>query len=257
MQNQVWPLDQIIGPSSTQDVVPLALALAACIVLNAPVISLDIFKYILSSSSLRICADGGSNKLYSSLFEEGFDSKFLPSAIVGDLDSIQEHVFQYFSERGVEISQIIDQDRTDLEKALEYAETNLGTSEPSMVVILGSIGSHEGRIDQFFAAINAMYRFKDSASMRLVQVGNQSAMILLNEGMHEVIVPASAVNNHCGLIPIFGKVDRLVTSGLEWDFSAALGPSFFGGIVSTNNIIRASRVVIETSQPILFTMTYR
>jgi len=258
IQNQVWQLDQVLGQStSAGDPALLASALCACIVLNAPALPHDVFRYILCASVLRICADGGANVFFISFFEGDNACSLLPSAIVGDLDSIRPEIFDFFDAKGVIMSKIVDQDHTDLEKALNYVEENLGGNESHLVAILGSIGSHEGRIDQFFAVINAMFRYRNSPSMRLVQVGKESVMILLNEGKHIVNVPRSAIDNHCGLIPMFVKVDRLVTSGLEWDFTEALGPSYFGGIVSTNNIIRSGSVEIETSHPILFTITYR
>ncbi len=246
-----WPLDELISSQPSR----CERRRSACIILNAPMVSHSVLASMLSSSVLNICADGGSNIMYDTMGDQ--QDPILPDAVIGDLDSIRQEVKQFYEERGVSILQIVDQDRTDLEKAMDFAESNLRGAEPCFISIIGSIGAHEGRIDQFFAVMNVMFRFKNSPVLRPVQVGNQSILLVLDEGRHEVQLPLSAVGRHCGLVPAFGKVERLVSTGFEWNLAADMGPSCFGGLVSTNNIIRSQLVTIETSDPILLTITYR
>ena len=259
MENYIWPLKMLIQETANSVTIEPSLSIGACIVINAPLVSHHVLVNILALSSLRICADGGSNVMYDTISSGSCPEceRMLPHIIIGDLDSIREDVRQFFETRGVEIMKVWDQDRTDLDKALGYAATKLSGSSTSYVPIVGSIGAHEGRIDQFFAVLHAMFKYRDSSVIRPIQVGNQSIVIVLGSGNHEIDIPESAIDRHCGLVPIFGRVEKIKTTGLEWNLDHGMGPSFFGGLVSTNNILRAPLVIVETSDPILFTLTYR
>jgi thiamine pyrophosphokinase len=257
---QSWPLDRLVEASTDEVTASFGLiAIGACILINAPLVSHQVLVNILSQSPLRICADGGSNVMYDTISSGSCPEceRMLPHIVIGDLDSIRDDVREFFSSRGVEIMKVWDQDRTDLEKALTYAETRLSGHSPFFVPIIGSIGAHEGRIDQFFAVLHAMFKFRNSAVIRPIQVGNQSILIVLENGKHDIRVPESAVGRHCGLVPMFGKVYRIKTTGLEWNLNDEMGASYFGGLVSTNNILRSNLLYVETSDPILFTFTYR
>ena len=254
-----WPIGDIISSagdaSPTADVLPYLLG--ACIVLNCPLIAHDILSSMFAKFQSRICADGGSNVIYdtfpSVVLEPGL-SAYMPDAVVGDLDSIRLEVRSFFESQGVVIKHVPDQDSTDLDKALAYYKTIRDITKPSFVAIVGTIGSHEGRIDQFFAVLNSMYSNLNSG-LHVMSIGNESIMIVLAAGKHRIQVPASALNRHCGVVPTFGRVDRVTMRGFEWDLESS--PLEFGVLISTNNILRRDTVYIETSAPILLTFTYR
>ena len=84
---------------------------------------------------MRICADGGANRLYDEipkLLSCASDEaavrvrkQHLPQSIRGDLDSIREDVRTFYVDNGVEITDLAaDQDSTDLEKCLRAVEEN-------------------------------------------------------------------------------------------------------------------------------------
>ena len=253
---EIWPLGLLLDLALRDICVRSGPCepLIASIVLNAPVICRETMAHVLRMSQLRICADGGSNVLYDSCVESGmFPAELAPHIIIGDLDSIRPDVRSFFADKGVEIEQVIDDDTTDLEKAVLYLTTQ--PAVPPFLLILGSIGAHEGRVDQFFSVINVMYKYRHTGSFRPIQLGSESLMLVLDKGEHTVQLPAYVVGHHCGLIPIFGTVAKVTSTGLEWNLSEELGPMSFGGLVSTNNIIRDSSVYIQTSDPILFTIT--
>lgn len=253
-----WPIGDIImgahDVSPTAEVLPFLLG--ACIVLNCPLISHDILASLFARFQSRICADGGSNLIYDSFpsvrLEPGI-SPYMPDSIVGDLDSLRPEVRKFFEDHGTVIHQEADQDSTDLDKSLRYYASKLTDDVDRFVAIIGTIGSHEGRIDQFFAVINSMYSWRQSR-LRVFSVGNESVLIVLKPGSHRIQVPPSALNRHCGMVPMFGKVEKVSTSGFEWNLSNE--PTEFGGLVPTNNIIRDEFVTIETSDPLVFSFTY-
>jgi thiamine pyrophosphokinase len=257
-----WPIPEIIGSSVSESnsMSPLSPILGICIFLNAPLVSIEVMRHLFSNFRLRICADGGANAVYDSLNptrDTPGSFGFIPELIVGDLDSIRDDVRSFFGEHGVEIRQITDQSNTDLDKALAVAAAHTVGASIQYGAIVGSIGAHEGRIDQFFAVIQSMYMYRNSDKLRLVQIGNESIMIVLRAGKHVIEIPKTARGKNCGLVPLFGRVDRVSTTGLEWNLEEELGPLEFGGLVSTNNILRSDVVNVETSGPILFTITYR
>jgi thiamine pyrophosphokinase len=254
----VWPINEIVSDHS-QGMVDIAPLLAACIVLNVPQIPTSILMHIFTRFQYKICADGGANVLYDTipgLHSDTSNSVFLPNAIVGDLDSIRPEVKNFFFEHGVSVIKFDSQENTDLDKALLHVQEISPTTEPRFVVISGSIGSYEGRIDQFFAVLNSMYSYLNS-SLRLISVGDKSIMIVLPAGKHELNLPPAAKHQHCGLLPAFGQVDEVVTTGFRWNLSKDMGPLKYGLLVSTSNIVDDVHMTVETSHPLLYTLTYR
>lgn len=257
----IWPLSDIISNHTTEPSVGALVSglLGACIILNVPPIPAEILMNIFLRFRLRICADGGANVLFESmpLLEGGMEgSIFLPDVLIGDFDSIRDDVKAAYAAAGVKIVQVLDQSNTDLDKALLYAQSHLTETSNHFIVITGSIGSYEGRIDQFFAVINSMYRYVNS-NFRLISLGNESVMIVLSPGSHIINLPPSAFHRHCGLVPVFGPVRELSSTGFRWNLDPSMGESTFGGLVSTNNIIDNLTVTVNTTDPILFTFAYR
>ena len=93
----------------------------ALVILNSPIQSPPslVFQHLWDSSSFRVAADGGANRLYD------FNSSLLPDAIRGDLDSLRPNVRAHYEERGVSVTRDCDQNTNDLDKALQliYSKT--------------------------------------------------------------------------------------------------------------------------------------
>lgn len=56
----------------------------------------------------------------------------------------------------------------------------------------------------------------------------------------------------CGLIPIMGRCEEVVTTGLKWNLEGDT-PIEFGGLVSSSNRVMSEVVTVQTSSPMLFT----
>ena len=81
----------------------------------------SLFDYLWKNSCFRICADGGANRLYREAKANDKVSNMIPDLIVGDLDSIQDHVRKFYENQGCQVVLDPDQDSNDLDKAIQSA----------------------------------------------------------------------------------------------------------------------------------------
>ncbi len=65
------------------------------IILNSASYSAKLTVAMWNNCKLKVCADGGANRLFDSLAESERD-KYIPNYIVGDLDSVRNDVAQYY-----------------------------------------------------------------------------------------------------------------------------------------------------------------
>mmetsp|Transcript_41237 Transcript_41237/g.113740 ORF Transcript_41237/g.113740 Transcript_41237/m.113740 type:complete len:247 (+) Transcript_41237:124-864(+) len=212
----------------------------ALILLNVP-FSVAKLRHFWAMAGVRICADGGANRLA----QAGED--LVPDMIIGDLDSASPEVLDSFRARGVEVRDLSeDQDTTDLEKAFQ-ASRAAGCSK---FVIAGQHAGVEGRLDHTFGIANTLHEHKD---MPIVVIGDDSCLWLLSPGEHNLPVPHAADVPHCGLVPLGAPCEAISTRGLRWNMDGARME--FGGLVSTSNRVEPSSggaVWVKTSGPVLW-----
>jgi thiamine pyrophosphokinase len=89
-----------------------------------------------------LAADGGADHLAR--------LGLRPAAVIGDLDSISPETRAWLGEES--LIERPDQDRTDLDKALEYAFENLGVEDVTVIAALG------GRVDHELANLGLLAR---------------------------------------------------------------------------------------------------
>lgn len=103
--------------------------------------SKGLLRHLWSRAALRVCADGGANRLHDSFGggggEDGDSSvgdpseeraRYVPDIIVGDLDSLRPEVARFYENLGSEIKVRDDQDHCDFEKCLVEVENWLSSS---------------------------------------------------------------------------------------------------------------------------------
>jgi thiamine pyrophosphokinase len=89
------------------------------IILNRPIENMETFKKIWKNTKIRICADGGLDRLYSIVPSED-RTDYLPDYVIGDFDSLSKDVSRFYEEQRVRFVNINDQDTTDFEKCLNF-----------------------------------------------------------------------------------------------------------------------------------------
>lgn len=147
------------------------------------------------------------------------------------------------------------------------------------IVILGGLG---GRVDQAFSQIHHLYMMtqtqrelrenkptnddqssKPAAGGNLYLVSEESITFILQQGKNIIHTPATKradidseeqehfFEENIGIIPLSAPAS-ITTRGFEWDVQD--WHTEIGGQISTSNHIRADKVEVETSVPVLFTV---
>lgn len=217
----------------------------AIVLLNSPSFpESSLLPRFWQSSTLRVCADGGANRLYSYL-----DTLALPDAICGDLDSLQPSVLAYYRDQGVKIVQDVDQNRNDLDKSLRV----VSDAHCERCIVYGAFG---GRFDQEMGCFQALYAWNDRIHELWLYDDHTCAILLSANVLYSIRLAANGggfgEGPTCGLIPLGGPCDSVTTTGLQWNLQAER--LAFGGLVSTSNrVVDDVITVFSANQPIVFT----
>ncbi|KAF9146899.1 hypothetical protein BGX30_005109 [Mortierella sp. GBA39] len=252
----------------------------ALIILNQPIlIHRTLFNNVWQNATYRFCADGGANRLYDLLKTDEERSKFLPDYIRGDLDSLRDSVKNYYQSQGVPVERNGDEYSTDFMKCVELVRardpspssltTTAGSTVPAItseapdhrtleerqasnlgIVALGGTG---GRFDQSMSSIHHLYILNQERHVTLVS--DESIVVVLGAGMHEITCNLDIEGPSCGIIPVGSTEAILTTTGLKWDIED--WKTSFGTQISTSNALVGSKVTIKTNAPVVWTTELR
>ncbi|MEN3039181.1 MAG: thiamine diphosphokinase [Candidatus Kryptonium sp.] len=125
----------------------------ALLICNGDMPSRNFLMSILGNYDFIACADGGANLAYK--------LKIQPNFIIGDLDSIEEKVKNFFQKKGSEIILDTDQDSTDIEKSVKFL-INRGYTSIDIVSALGD------RIDHNLGNLSVLVNFHKKAKLRII-----------------------------------------------------------------------------------------
>jgi thiamine pyrophosphokinase len=175
----------------------------ALLVANAPLRWHPKLATLAASAEPLLAADGGANHLAR--------IGLRPTAVVGDLDSISPETRAWLGE-GCMISRP-DQDRTDLDKALEYAFAEF---EITRLVVLAALG---GRSDHDLGNLGLLARL--AMGERLVfEAADQMVLAVSGE------TSLTAIPGETWSFWTFDPTVRVTIDGVRWPVeSTALDPS--------------------------------
>ncbi|KAL5034573.1 thiamine pyrophosphokinase, variant 2 [Batrachochytrium dendrobatidis] len=179
--------------------------------------------------SVRICADGGANRLYDTLGTDELRKRYLPDCICGDLDSLRPQVRQFYQSMNVEILHKPSQYATDFQKCIDYLKENHETSEKDMKDIL-AFGTLSGRLDQTISGMSTL--FHQHPLRKLYLGSNHSLATLIRPAStyvtaNQIVVDSDTPVNRiysakgfegpcCG-IGSLGSDARVISTGLKWN----------------------------------------
>ncbi len=138
------------------------------LVANAPLSWTPRLAALAAAAVPLLAADGGADHLAR--------IGLRPAAVIGDLDSISPETRAWLGETS--LIERPDQDRTDLDKALEYAFDNLGAEHVTVIAALG------GRIDHELGNLGLLARLAmgerlvfEGADHRVLAIAGEAALV--------------------------------------------------------------------------------
>ena len=165
------------------------------IIANGTIEDTDFHKELLEDFDVIICADGGANTAKK--------MNIKPDYIVGDLDSADASVIDFFKNQNTKIINDNNQDKTDLELALSLAEK----LDPNEIVILGAFGD---RIDHTLANILCLAHIKPDIKAKIVD----------NKNIVELVEDSTDISGNEGdvisIVPLTDVLD-LSYNGMKWN----------------------------------------
>ncbi len=129
---------------------------------NGTVNNIFFHKNLLKDVDLIICADGGATNARK--------LNIIPDYIIGDLDSTSSEILEYFKKNKTKIIKDDNQDKTDMELAINLAES----FNPNEILILGGIGY---RVDHTIANIFCLNKIKSDIKTQIIDDRNTIEMV--------------------------------------------------------------------------------
>ncbi|CAA3029031.1 thiamine pyrophosphokinase 1-like isoform X1 [Olea europaea subsp. europaea] len=229
----------------------------ALVVLNQPIPRFT--PLLWNHARLRVCADGGANRLYDELPQlfpdeqaSAIRKRYMPDVIKGDMDSVRAEVLEFYTNLGTNaIDASHDQDTTDLHKCVAYIRDLPNLENHNLyILVAGALG---GRFDHEVGNINVLCFF---STTRIILLSDDCLIQLLpSSHHHEIHIQSSVEGPHCGLIPIGVPSRSTTTTGLQWDLTET--EMRFGGLISTSNIVKGERVTVKSDSDLLWTISIK
>ncbi|XP_043282730.1 thiamin pyrophosphokinase 1 isoform X2 [Venturia canescens] len=217
--------------------------------------------YWPSGRKVTLTVDGGTNQWMEYLGDvsEGQSEEctiYRPTLITGDMDSISPEIKEKLEKSGSKVIPTIDQNLTDYTKALIELRQHCESQNIELHAIYVIVDT-SGRLDHLVGNLNTLYKTpKLLAHTQVIQVASNSLTWLLTPGRHKIIIPEVLARSKswCGILPLNGKVDKILSSGLKWNLNNITME--FGGLVSTSNTYEdeCTEVKIELHDLVVWTM---
>ncbi|MTI69945.1 MAG: thiamine diphosphokinase [Firmicutes bacterium] len=184
----------------------------------------NLIKENLEGVNSIICADGGAKLL--------FKNEIIPNIIIGDLDSIDNELVDYYKYKEVSFKTFPrKKDKTDLELSIDYA-LSLGAKD---ITIIGATGS---RLDHTIANVMLLYPiFKKGVAAKIVDNNNE---ILLVSKSAKI---TKTGNNYVSLIPLFKDAEGVTLKGFEYETKKL--DFKFGSTFGISNKLKEKEGIIE------------
>ena len=199
------------------------------IIANGEIPQKGIFQKLVLEADCIVAVDGGSNICY--------EHNIYPNFIIGDLDSINPNVSAHFHDS--EIIQLEDQNRHDLDKAIEFTRT----LNPEKIMVIGAFGK---RLDHSLANILLLQSIPHDCSIIFYDDYGQLSQI---QGTQQLNLQANTTVSLFSFLPVFG----LSLEGFQYSLQDQNFPAGFNGL---SNLIVANpaKIRIKTGSIFLYSI---
>ena len=154
---------------------------------------------LVSEETICFCADGGANF--------AFQYGKVPEMIIGDLDSIEKRVLEYYKSKNILIKKFPkDKDFTDFELILkEINKISENKNSVEKIFVVGGLGK---RIDMILSNLFIMEKYKNLVFLQENEeiFYAEKSFILKNKKEYEF-----------SIIPISEKVEKLTLKGFKFE----------------------------------------
>ncbi len=178
-----------------------------------------------------ICADSGARHAHA--------IGIIPDLIIGDFDSIDATLLTYYTDK-TDIIRDIDQNTTDLMKALSHADKN------APIDIYGAVGE---RADHDFSNYLILMNM-DAPDTISLRTQNETRRIIKSS-----ITFNGTQGDHIGIFPL-SPVNDLSTKGLKYTPDVLGAPYDFGWNGACNEMIADKVSIMFNNGTILVTHTF-
>lgn len=242
-----------------------------CLVILNQKILIPNFKLIWERYDLKICADGGANRLFD-YFNDDEREFYIPNYIVGDLDSLREEVGDWYRNKGSILIKQETQYATDLTKALDLVEIHysynlndleineydglielyktLNHDKKIQILLIGAI---DGRFDHTIQSISTLLkRSLNVPKVLLYFISNTDLVLNIPKGLNFINYSKNDKLYHgsnVGLLPLGGEI-ILTTNGFKWDV-LDWGSSMNSSVSSSNRFVGKNGVLIKNNEPFI------
>ncbi|TIC16065.1 hypothetical protein E3Q11_02216 [Wallemia mellicola] len=218
------------------------------ILLNCPINNWDLFNRLWSTASLKICLDGGANRLLEASRKHSNPSNYFPDYIIGDFDSITEESRSFYNN---DVTLIKDED----EYSTDYMKSFKLIPLDHSVVTFGGLS---GRIDQTIHTLYYTRKEQVKRDLPICIVSENNVAISLSPGHHTIQLKTDTFGKCCGVLPIGTKSAKITTKGLKWDLGGpGLEETGFDSMISTSNHLDSETIEIETDEYIYFNVEFK
>jgi len=184
----------------------------------------EILDHLVARVRYIIAADGGSNTCH--------EKNIYPHFIIGDLDSIEEHVLEHFNDS--EVIHLADQETNDLFKALLFVRS----LQPEKVFIISAFGR---RLDHSLANLILIHQEFHDLSLEFYDTFGRLSLI---SGESEIYDPVGQTVSLFSFLPVYG----LSLEGFEYPIHNKDFPQGFNGL---SNVIVHSPAKISVQKGFL------
>lgn len=208
----------------------------AVIVSGGKLEDIDLINRCMSEGSKLIACDSGLNYIYR--------AKLKPDIILGDFDSVDDEVLDYYKKSGSEIiTYPVKKDSTDTELGI-FAAEKMGSDD---IIILAASGT---RLDHTIANIQML--------LPLLKKGTR-ARLIDEHNIVELVNDKLAINNKKGsyisFLPLTERVCGICSKGLEYPLNNT--DIEVGTSLTVSNVVTSESAYVSVKSGVLISIIAR
>ncbi|KAL3073774.1 hypothetical protein niasHT_039606 [Heterodera trifolii] len=211
--------------------------------------------HLWNEAALKVVLDGASNELIK-MNKSGHVE--MPDVIAGDLETISNDTKQYIKEANsaIQMAQIKDEHKTDLEKAIDVVGEKLRANSGKFSSGILLLGSLHGRLDLIICALHSMLaHVQKQPDIPIMALDDKNFMVIAPAGIIKMELSGIEFTGKSGIFPM-GRPAKLSTKGFKWNLGANGDRENiqFGRKVSCCNNIQEHELLFNSTEPFLFTL---